>query len=419
MVVVAACTPSTPPTPARAIPLATAAAPRVAPKQTSRTVPVTSSETWTFKESTLKPAYTSIDTVALPENAFVTPDGRNMIVVSNDRSYQVRGPTKTTANPTRALVWPYARISPRGDYAVLVQEEGGSRWEMGSDISILRFSDHAIVTTVEGGADPIWIGDSTLAFRVGNQAERLDLPSTEPTLVGPPQKTHGCPNAALRGYTRVDDSMCPGKRYSRVIAVDAAYSKWLVVDDDGAHDIALRLVDVASGVDRVLADRASHGYPLDVFVSPRGTRYCMTPQKPNDTYRLYCGRFPEADDQTEVLDLGKESWFRFAWLDNDRALAAGVGIIDLAHGKRIAIDANLERTARFEGTFGPRYLLAYEGLVFLLDLETKTSTRLDDTSEPGGYQVFADAAAGGRFWATKMDRKSLRRELVEMKLVPR
>jgi hypothetical protein len=342
-----------------------------------------------------------------------------MIVVSNDRSYEVRSPAKTTSNPTRTLAWPYARISPRADYAVLVQEEGGSRWEMGSDISILRFSDHTIVATVEGGADPLWIGDATLAFRVGNQAMRLDLPSTEPTLVGPRQKTHGCPNAALRGYTRVDDSMCPGKRFSRVVAVDAAYTKWLVVDDDGAHDTALRLVDLASGTDRVLADRASHGYPLGVLVSPRGTRYCMTPQKDNDTYRLYCGRFPEADDQVEVLDLGKDSWFRLAWLDEDRALAAGVGIIDLASGKRIAFDAKLERTARFEGTFGPRYLVAYMGLVYLLDLENKTSTRLDDTSEPGGYHIFASAAAAGRFWAIKMDRKSLASELVELKLVPK
>jgi len=35
---------------------------------------------------------------------------------------------------------------------------------MGSDISVLRFSDHAIVTTVEGGADPFWIGDTPLAL---------------------------------------------------------------------------------------------------------------------------------------------------------------------------------------------------------------------------------------------------------------
>ncbi|NVB80636.1 MAG: hypothetical protein HOV81_19735 [Kofleriaceae bacterium] len=383
-------------------------------------MPATASETWKFKESTLAPSFTSIDTVDRPEHVFVTPDGQHMIVVANGRTYEVRSPGKRTPGPTRELVWPYVRISPRGDYAVLVQEEGGGRWGMGSDISILRFSDHTIVTTVAGGADPIWIGESTLAFRVGNQAERLDLPSTEPKLVGAPQKTHGCPNAALRGYTRVDESMCPGGRYSRVVAVDPAYTKWLVVDDDGAHDTALRLVDLASGTDRVLADRASHGYPLGVIVSPHGTRYCMTPQKDdNDTYHLVCGRFPEADDQVEVLDLGKESWFRLAWLDDDRALAAGVGIIDLAAGKRIAIDAKLERTARFEGTFGPRYIVAYMGLVYLLDLEARTSMRLDDTSEPGGYHIFADAAAAGRFWATKMDRKSLASDLVELMLVPR
>jgi hypothetical protein len=403
--------PTSGPTPAAVMPSAPV-------KPASRTVPSTTSETWTFRESKLKPAFTKIATVARPQQVFVTPDARHMIVVSNDRSYEVRSPTKTTANPTHTLAWPYARISPRGDYAVLVQEQGGGS-DLGSDISVLRFADHLIVTTVEGGADPLWIGDSTLAFRVGNQAERLDLPSTEPKLVGSPQRTHGCPNAALRGYTRVDESMCPGKRYSRVVAVDAAYTKWLVVDDDGAHDIALRLVDIATGTDRVLADRASHGYPLGVLVSPRGTRYCMTPQKDNDSNRLYCGRFPEADDQVEVLDLGKESWFRLAWLDEDRALAAGVGIINLATGKRTAIDAKLERTTRFEGTFGPRYIVAYMGWVYLLDLESKTSTRLDDTSEPGGYQVFAHAAAAGRFWATKMDRKSLASELVELELVPK
>lgn len=417
-----ACGPSTsapsrtaaPPTPAAVA----APVPSAALKPASRTRVVATSDTWTFKESGLLPSYAPIVTAGRPEQAFVTSDGNHLIVVDNDRSYQVRSPGQTTTNPTRALVWPYARISPRGDYAVLVTKEAGSRATMGSDIGVLRFSDHAIVATVEGGADPLWIGDATLAFRVGNQAERLDLPATEPTFVGGAQKTHGCPNAALRGYTRVDESMCPGGRFSRVLAVDSAYTTWLVVDDNGTHETALRVVDLVSGTDRVLADRASHGFPLYVTASPRGTRYCMTPKADKASYKLHCGRFPEADDLVEVLDLGSDRLPQTAWLDEDRLLVSGIGIVDLAHGTKTALDAKLQATSRLEAPFGPRYVVADMGWVYLLDLENRTSTRLDDATTYGGHHVTGKAAAAGRFWATTMETKSLDAELVELRLAP-
>ncbi|HEX5064331.1 MAG TPA: hypothetical protein VFV99_33380 [Kofleriaceae bacterium] len=389
------------------------------PRSASRTASSFVSERWTFAESKLKPLFEPIETVSRPENMFVTADARNMIIVGNLRDYEVRSPHKSTHDPTRELAWPYVRLSPRGDYAAVVTESRPSKWDVGSDVAVIRFSDHAVMTTIEGGADPFWIDSSVLAFRVGNQAQRLELPSLKVTDVGSPQTTHGCPNAALRGYTRVDESMCPSGRYSRVVAVDAAYTKWLVVDDDGAHETALRLVDLASGRDRVLADRKSHGYPLYVTVSPHGTRYCMTPKHGKAGYRLYCGRFPEADDQVKVMELSGDTLPRTDWLDDDRFLLSPNKIIDLANGKQLELDAKLASATTLSGNLGPHYVVARMGWVYVLDLETKTWTRLDTKPAPDATDVLDQATAAGRLWVTQITARAATTDLFELRLVPK
>jgi hypothetical protein len=383
----------------------------------SRTPSSLTAERWTFTESTKVPTFEHIDSVGRPEQVFATPDGKTLVVVDNQRTFELRTGSKISSDPRPELAWPYARISPRGGHIALVEALQGRAWELGSNVSVLRSSDHSIVATFEGGADPHWIAEGVLAFRVGNQAQRLSLPDREAKTVGPAQSTHGCPNAALRGYTRVDESMCPGRRYSRVLAVDPAYTKWLVVDDDGAHETALRIVGLASGRERVIADRTTHAFPLYVEASPTGRRFCMTP-KISGSYRLFCGRFPEGDDLTELADLGADRLPRTDWLDDDRFLVAEIGIVDLARGKRIELDTKIEHNfpPRLDGTLGPRYVVADTGWTYLLDLEQRTSTRIDVDAKGTREITFAEAVAAGRFWVTRSDPKTLRSALYEMRL---
>jgi hypothetical protein len=64
-------------------------------------------------------------------------------------------------------------------------------------------------------------------------------------------------------------------------------------------------------------------------------------------------------------------------------------------------------------------VVADSGWVFLLGLETRTSTRLDAATGPNASRVLPNATAAGRFWATRTDKQSFRTDLFEMRLVPK
>lgn len=349
-------------------------------------------ETWTFTDNGLRPSYREIEPFV--DEAFVTRDGRHRVLLDNGREYRIVSPTKRTLG-ARALDYPYVRLSPRGDFVALFEVHEGV-----INIVVSRLSDHEIVYTAERADDAFWIGDVELAYRSGKQALVVDVASGKTKAVGPAQ-TLGCED---RGPQYERQAVCPGNRFSRVVAVDAGMKHWLVFDSEGYHVDTIRRVELATGASTTLADGATHGFPLYPTVSPSGMRYCFTPKR-DDVYRLHCGRFPQADG-AQLAESSKGAHLpSAAWLDDDRLLLSSFGMIDLARGRRIVFETGLPDFARL-APLGPRHVTVDAGIVLLLDLEKKTQTRLNPVQGPtrdGLLGVYAAAAVGDELWVQRRD----------------
>jgi hypothetical protein len=333
------------------------------------------------------------------EEAFFTPDGQSYVAVANRRAYDIVSPSKRTSGESTVLVAPYARVSPDGRYAALFVE--ARDWRVGWDVSVVGFSDHAELFRAEDASDAFWIGDATLLFRSGKKAMRVTLPAGTPEQVGPEQKLPGCEHGAALLFegSRAMDAYCQDGRYTRIVAATGAEGaeRWLVADDLRGQDEALRSIDLSSGKDRIVAD-AAVGSPLDVTVSPLGSRYCALPKKEGG-HHLLCGTFPDDDGPRDLLELGAHV-ADVSWLDEDRLLISGLGLVDLAAGKKITFEPPTY-AATLLGGLGPRYVVVEEGHPKLLDLEQRSRIELGDPTRASDG-VFPEAFAGGRLWVGRV-----------------
>jgi len=125
--------------------------------------------------------------------------------------------------------------------------------------------------------------------------------------------------------------------------------------------------------------------------------------KKNDAFHLSCGTFPSDGAPVDLLDLGahlpEESW-----LDEDRLLLAGTGMIDLAAGAKITFEPSTD-AARLHA-LGPRYVVVEEPPK-LLDLEARTRITLGKANESpflvNDNGVSPVAAIHNRLWVTRSE----------------
>lgn len=167
---------------------------------------------------------------------------------------------------------------------------------------------------------------------------------------------------------------------------------------------------------QVLADAAAGEL---IAVSPGGVRYCVRGERAGHM-TLRCGRFPEADDATTVLELDDAAGASPRWLDDDRLLLSGLGLVDLRAATFATFETSLPGSQQWT-PLGPRHAIAIvDGSSWLLDLDARTTTpvRAYRDGPPSFASITPAAAAAGRLWVTAVPRPdgSYSRSLFELLL---
>ncbi len=224
------------------------------------------------------------------------------------------------------------RFSPDGKHLVVTSDlsparapDGRSWLRADPTITVLRVADLGVVYA-DKGSDPRWTSPSTIAFRRGRRAFRLDLGAASRP-IGPSQPTFGCAPEAFA--PSAPSAGCADDTWTSLWSIDRALSTWVVEDSSmSRHMVSLRAIDLATGVSRTIAKIHDHGEGASLRPfepSPGGAHVCawhVRWGKPGTT-SLLCAAGPTMRLERVLTFSGEPGGA--AWLDDQRLFVAKEG----------------------------------------------------------------------------------------------
>lgn len=235
------------------------------------------------------------------------------------------------------------RFSPDGRYVLVASDRrpvrDGRGWRAVPPTSTVLDTQDGRVVERFVGTDAQWVSSSTLAFRRGAQAFRIEVGSgAKETPIGVPVPDLACLEEGFAG----GETRCASRVWSHVLGIDASLGAWVVEDESNEKGIdRIRVVDLATGRSRRIAGKADGTPPttegIVASVSPRGARVCTEhfvwdpkPGPPVATQtRLVCAVLPGGAPEVVLATADRQG---IAWVDDDRVLVQADGdvrVLDL------------------------------------------------------------------------------------------
>lgn len=273
---------------------------------------------------------------------------------------------------------------------------------------ILSVPDLRVVQRVVG-VDPSWVGPTTVAFRNGKQAYRLEV-GREPVAVGVPQGAFACANEDFSPQTP-----CRNDWYTNTVGGDPRQTFWVTETYWGGDYTQgtwerLDVLDLERGLFRTLVQiddpRNVAGLAMrNESVSPGAVRACAVREQPGRA-ELLCAALPNGAVE-RVMTFAKTP-SETVWLDGSRLLVlhdGGRDILDLAKGTRTRVLGAPEGAKWATVLPGGHQIVLASPTVRIVDLDARTVVDTKTTSawlvEPvptpgGGFYVSSKSAAGTR-----------------------